>query len=344
MGVKSFFETFDIEIPKLPRTGKAKTLEKNKEIPNKDDLLQVLKVADPLEKAILLTGVSSGLAANEICNLKVGEFKKGYDPETGITTLPLWREKVEFDFITFLSPEASQAIWDYLDYRSRTTDTNETRRKYGLQKQKVHSDNNYFFICRQIPAEFLETRDENLRKLDTLGLAKVHRRLAEKARKGTPCGDWGFIRSHNIRKYFNSALLTAGADSFFVEFTMGHTLNETRRAYFRASPEKLKEIYLKFVPYITIQKEADISERPEYLRIKQENQILQAETTRHIVERSELQELRARTESQEKQLKILVEKTEMFMESTKKRVETEKEMEKALEKEISKKLLKKGIK
>ena len=251
---------------------------------------------------------------------------------------------MEFDFITFLSPEASQAIWDYLDYRSRTTDTNETRRKYGLQKQKVHSDNNYFFICRQIPAEFLETRDENLRKLDTLGLAKVHRRLAEKARKGTPCGDWGFIRSHNIRKYFNSALLNAGADSFFVEFTMGHTLNETRGAYFRASPEKLKEIYLKFVPYITIQKEADISERPEYLRIKQENQILQAETARHIVERSELQELRARTESQEKQLKILVEKTEMFMESTKKRVETEKEMEKALEKEISKKLLKKGIK
>lgn len=117
-----------------------------------------------------------------------------------------------------------------------------------------------------------------------------------------------------------------------------------RGAYFRASPEKLKEIYLKFVPYITIQKEADISERPEYLRIKQENQILQAETARHIVERSELQELRARTESQEKQLKILVEKTEMFMESTKKRVETEKEMEKALEKEISKKLLKKGIK
>ena len=60
MGVKSFFETFDIEIPKLPRTGKAKTLEKNKEIPNKDDLLQVLKVADPLEKAILLS------ARNEI--------------------------------------------------------------------------------------------------------------------------------------------------------------------------------------------------------------------------------------------------------------------------------------
>lgn len=136
VGVKSFFETFDIEIPKLPRTGKAKTLEKNNKIPQKEDLQEVLKVADPLEKAILLTGASSGLAANEICGLKVGEFKRGYDPETRITTLSLRREKVEFDFITFLSPEASQTIWDYLDYRSRTVDTNQTRKNPGLKNRK----------------------------------------------------------------------------------------------------------------------------------------------------------------------------------------------------------------
>ena len=56
----------------------------------------------------------------------------------------------------------------------------------------------------------------------------------------------------------------------------------TQEAYIHASPEKLKEIYLKYVPYLTIQKEADISESPEYVRIKQENQILQAETVRHV--------------------------------------------------------------
>lgn len=292
VGVKSFFETFDIEIPKLPRTGKAKALEKNKKIPSKEDLQEVLKVADPLEKAILLTGASSGLGANEISNITVGEFKRGYDPETGITTLPLRREKVEFDFITFLSPEASIAVWDYLEYRSRTVDTNQTRKKSRLEKQKVYNDNDCLFICRQIPAEFLEKQDDNLRKLDTRALTKVYRRLAEKARKSTPCGDWGFIRSHNIRKYFNSALLNAGADSFFVEFTMGHTLNETQGAYFRASPDKLKEIYKKYIPYLTVQKELDISESPEYQKIKQENETLAREAVRATVERSELQDLR----------------------------------------------------
>jgi hypothetical protein len=36
---------------------------------------------------------------------------------------------------------------------------------------------------------------------------------------------------------------------------MGHTLDETRAVYFRASPEKLKELYLNYAPFLTIQKE-----------------------------------------------------------------------------------------
>lgn len=293
-GVKSFFETFDIEIPKLPRVGKAKPLEKNNDIPTKEDLQDVLKVADPLEKAIVLCGVSSGLGANEICNLKVKDFKKGYDLKTGITTLKLRREKAEFNFVTFLSPEASKSILDYLEYRNRTT--SEPRQIERLKKQKVYSDNDYLFIRRQILPEYLKKHDDNLRKLDTDALIKIYRRLADKARKSTPANEWGFIRSHNVRKYFNSALLNAGADSFFTNFLMGHTLDETQAAYFRAKPEDLKEIYIKFAPFLTIQKEADVSESPEYLRIKQENQILQAETARHIVERSELRDMRAELE------------------------------------------------
>jgi integrase len=290
-GVKSFFETFDIEVPKLPRVGKAIPLEKNNEIPKKEDIQDVLKVADPLEKAIVLCGVSSGLGANEICNLRVKDFKKGYDSKTDITTLKLRREKAGFDFVTFLSSEASRAILDYLEYRNRIT--SEPRQIERLQKQKVYSDNDYLFIRRQVLPEYLKKHDDNLRKLDTESLTKIYRRLAEKARKNTPANDWGFIRSHNLRKYFNSVLLNSGADSFFTNFLMGHTLDETQAAYFRASPDKLKEIYVKFAPFLTIQKEGDVSESPEYLRIKQENQILQAETARHVVERSELQELRA---------------------------------------------------
>ena len=85
------------------------------------------------------------------------------------------------------------------------------------------------------------------------------------------------------------AIILIGASS-------GFSANEIRTlkmaAYFRVSPDKPKKIYVKYMPYLTIQKEADISESSEYLRIKHENQILQVETARHVVERSELQKLR----------------------------------------------------
>jgi hypothetical protein len=83
---------------------------------------------------------------------------------------------------------------------------------------------------------------------------------------------------------------------------MGHKLDGTDAAYFRANPIMLRDIYQKYVTYLTIQKEADISESPEYQRIKQENQTLQSETARHIVERQELQELHAKYENQKKEL------------------------------------------
>jgi integrase len=292
--VTNFYKAFDIEIPKIPKSErKAQPLSENYEIPTKEDLQEVLKVCDSLEKAIMLTGVASGLSAQEIINLKIKDFKKGYDPETKITTLKLRREKVGFEFITFLSPEANKAVIDYLKYRDREVNSGDIRRIDQVKKQNVINENGYLFILRKIPPEFLKTYDEELRKIEGPSFLKIYRTISEKARKSTAKGDWNLIRSHNIRKYFNSTMLNAGADSFHIEFFMGHTLDETRAAYFRASPEKLRDLYQKYIPYLTIQKEADISESPEYLRIKQENQILQAETARHVVERSELQELKA---------------------------------------------------
>lgn len=296
-GVKSFYTAFDIEIPKSHSAGnKAQTLKKHKDIPTKEDIQEVLKVCDPLEKAVLLVGVSSGLSAHEIVNLKVRDFKKGYDPKTGITTLDLRRGKVDFDFITFLSPECSKAVQDYLTYRARKSKINETRRLNQLEKQRVFSENDHLFIKRYIDPKYLKTCDDNLRKLDQDSFMKVYRNMSEKAQKNTPTGDWNLIRSHNMRKYFNSALLNAGADSFHVEFFMGHTLDDTRAAYYRADVEKLKEIYKKYIPFITIEKALDPEQHPDFIRLRNESETYARAAANAAVERNELIQLRAEME------------------------------------------------
>ena len=297
-GVYSFYKKNDIVLPSLPNNEtKPKPLLKHKDIPTKEDIQIVLKHADELERAIVLIGVSSGLGAQEISNLTVGDFKKGYDPETEVTTLKLRREKVGYDFVTFLSPEALKAVLDYLETRNKKPKIPSKAKIEQLAKQKVYNDGNFLLIPRRIPPEFLKTKDDKLRQLTEAAIVDIYQNLAIEAGKAAPFGTWSIIRSHNMRKYFNSTLLNNGADSFIVNFWMGHIQDDKRSSYYHASAENgLKETYLKYVPYLTIQKEADVSESPEYQRIKHENAILQSETARHVVERSELQNLREQLE------------------------------------------------
>ena len=115
-GVCSFYKSNHIELPVLPKNmQKARPQKKRRDIPAKEDIQAVLKFCDPLERALILVGASSGLAANEISNLRISDFKKGYDEGTKITVLHVTRTKEnEYEFHSCLSPEATAAVDAYL--------------------------------------------------------------------------------------------------------------------------------------------------------------------------------------------------------------------------------------
>lgn len=214
---------------------------KNKEVPTKEDLKDVLRFCDPLEKAILLVEASGGLTAGEMINLRIHDFKSGYDSQTGITTINLYRMNTGTKHTTFLTPEASQAVWDYLQYRNRQ------------EKQTVLSDNGYLFIRRQIPAEFVETGNEQLRKMELGTLARMYRRISEKSLEGTPK-----IGSLKLRKFFCTTLINAGTDPDFVNFSMGHVIKDASLAYL-GNVRKLRDMYARSIPALTINDATDIS-------------------------------------------------------------------------------------
>jgi len=182
MAIQSFYSYYDIPFPKQ-RNLESTVLKSNIDIPSKNDIQTILKICDPLEKAIVLVGLSSGLSSEEIRNLKIGTFKAGYDSTTGITTLKIRRGKTKIDFVTFLTPEASRAVNDYLEFRERKSDSSDVRKQKRLQKQHVYSDNDYLFIGRTIPNEWLEKRDESLRTIERNSFLKLFRMLNEKASK-----------------------------------------------------------------------------------------------------------------------------------------------------------------
>lgn len=290
--VKSFYESHDVTTSKIKGERKrATTKDDNNIVPTKDDLQECLKVCDPLERAVMLTGISSGLASNEIRALPLQKFKSGYDPETGVTTLHLTRQKTHTKFTTFLSAECSAAILDYLEFRDRELKAEGEKRQNQIAKQRT-TPNSYLFIVRSVPDKYLQTRNEELRKLSENSVTKMYRSISAKARKNTKAGTYNSVRSHAMRKYFSSVLIAAGCNHEVKEYFMGHTLSATQAAYFAVATDKLKEIYIKFMPFLTIQKELDVSESPEYKKLLEDNKTLLIETERHRVERQEINELR----------------------------------------------------
>jgi hypothetical protein len=231
--------------------------------------------------------------------LKYKDFKNGYDQKTEVTTFDLRRGKTGEDFVTFLNPEASKAVWDYLAFRGRTVKVATSKRVQQLEKQRITEDG-YLFIVRNVPDIFLKTHDEGLRKLRDNNITKINRSLSEKAVKNTPSGTWNIIRSHNMRKYFNSTLINNGCNPYQTDLWMGHDLGESKGAYMVPIPAKQREIYMQFMHLLTVEKQFDPADSIEFKQMQRENERLERITAKTAVERDELQELRAEMEKMKK--------------------------------------------
>ncbi|WP_407356811.1 tyrosine-type recombinase/integrase [Methanolobus sp. WCC5] len=256
--VSSFYKAFEIDFPQLPNNEKSiRPKKENTKTPTKEDVRDVLKVCNLKEAAIVLCGYSSGMGAAELCQVSVEDFKRGYDPETEITMLDMRREKVGHDFITFLSPEASMAVWRYLEFRNRNPKS--SGKEYQLNLRRTTPDSP-LFISSNVPREYLQIHDEELRRLTPRAIGMMYQRLSTKAGKDTSISEFNIIRSHNMRKLFNSILKNAGCDGDMVEYFMGHSLGATKDAYYRPDIAKLKEIYIRFVPHLIVSEEFELKE------------------------------------------------------------------------------------
>lgn len=185
-GVRSFLNAFNIEVPRSKGRKKPKTLVENNQRLTKEIVRESLKYADVRSKAIILSMLSAGLDDSAILNLKVGDFirGRGYESsqigdlnawindekricedelskgnlEHGITRLNIRRQKTQVDYFTFLTPEATLAILDYLAWRNRPSGYSEQNKGIGKireEKRRVRSPEDYLFIKAYIDNWYL---------------------------------------------------------------------------------------------------------------------------------------------------------------------------------------------
>jgi hypothetical protein len=115
--VKSFYSAFEIDLPRnLLKEKNVHPLRENSNNNFTKKHIQQMAIYAPSlrNRAIILTMKSRGLSRRETIDLDYRQFREGYDILSQVTTISMRREKVGLDFVTFIDPEGTLAIIDYL--------------------------------------------------------------------------------------------------------------------------------------------------------------------------------------------------------------------------------------
>lgn len=231
--VKSFLRHFYIDIPNI-KIAKRKVLPGNaNRFLTREQICHVLEYAGQIRnRAIVTVMASSGMASNEIRNLKIGQIE--FD-DNQIGTVTLRREKAEHDYFTFIGPESTAILKEYWEQRERKGKRQLTDDDFVFTKSKKEREND-----KMSERAFLFLfSDMNLRAGYQKGQNK---KQAE-------------IRSHALRKFFSSALESNGMSQKRVNWLLGHTPDVTDSAYFFKSVDELKRDYIDHLPFLTFQDE-----------------------------------------------------------------------------------------
>lgn len=294
--VKSFFKANDIALSASineKRGKKSLPLKENMNFITKDMIKNMLVNAKSIrDKAIFLVMATSGMARNEIRNLKVVDIE--FNDDDNVSTITVRRGKTQVDYFTFISPEATIALKNYWDERNRYETT------------KIKSPDDYAFVTH---ATSYRSHGNQIQKETFIGLfSDLGKELGY---GGKEKGDRGKATSHKLRKYFTSTYENAGMSKDKVDFLAGHQDKAIDLAYFIREKKTLRDLYIRYLPFITFEKTIEVKTADlkliEELKIKHNQEIeaiknaqkTQISTT--TTAQTELEQLKAQMKEQQEQ-------------------------------------------
>jgi integrase len=248
--VRTFYNEFDIEIP-INNKRKLRSDKKEtgiSEIPTMEDIEYFMEHVTANYKAIITLMLSSGMSKAEISSLTFKHFYNAIpleDYPEDIPSIikavrkkenlvPIWnivRIKTNHPYFTFSSPESLERILTYLE-ELHTLDAEYIPKPSDTLFRSL-SKKDTSLKSRGISSAFLKTcKKYNLRKVN----------------------DYCIMRSHNLRKFFATTLERNKVSHLTTKWLLGHTIEPTTSAYFKADPEALKEQYIEVLDQLTTSK------------------------------------------------------------------------------------------
>ena len=262
--IVAIYKYFEIEVLDIPPINKKGAITPEpiqfKDLPDKEIIRKAINIGTPIMKAAIYFMASSGCARRETLNLTIQDYidaLKEYTNKTNIydiinelghdcdviPTFSVYRQKTGKYYTTYCSPEAVNAINEYILSR----------------EDPVTRESKLF----KIDPDYFTTRFMKIN--DTLGLGKV--------------GRHGRFRSHMLRKFHASALYNDGMSLDKVNDLQGKAKNKTDASYFMTNPEDLKYEYIKHLPAVTINQDVEklSIKSPEFIQMENKNKELSSE-------------------------------------------------------------------
>ena len=232
------------------------------QVPKKEELRLILGAAGLVDKVLVLVAVSSALRVGSITKLQL----KYLDLSREVPPVKVPKEitKNRKSFVTFVSPEAKQAIEAYLREREH--------------RGELLCPDSYLVTTERPRGKRLLARSVQDRWENMLRRVNLYR-------KASPDRRWHVFHFHLLRKYYKTWATLSGMNSDVVEYTMGHR-SGIKNLYFipdeaeNVPPEvldKLEEEYRKAIPALTVtsdedklrEQEARITEQAMNLKAKE---------------------------------------------------------------------------
>ena len=215
------------------------------------DIHKLISFAAPREKALIYLMAMSGMGQQEARDLTIRKllnsassaigkelddandlFKFEDEVLTEVLTLEITRKKVNYKHHTFLPPEATREMINYLKERC-----------YGDNlKIRIKNNNDTIFVTNYGS------------KLSRDSIVSNFRRIGQLAGFKREKGSYSYWRSHALRKYFISTIINKIGAKTVADYMAGHKIDNQDRTYWKADPEDLKNHYLKALPYLSLDK------------------------------------------------------------------------------------------
>ncbi len=233
-------------------------------IPSMEEIHKIIEHSDVRGKALTLVLCSSGIREGAIENLTVRNLKPirinahEHDVERRPRTmgrLTVYEGDVGEEYVTFVTPEAYEALQSYLDWRSEHGET--------------ISDGSPLFRDKFDPLvtaylTYDGGKPEEPKRMTGAMIGAYYNRLFYECGFRTSPKRRHEFTVHGFRKWFKTHCENAGVKPIVTELLMGHSVGISD-SYYRPTEKDLLEEYLKAVDALTISNENRLKMQVEVL-------------------------------------------------------------------------------